>query len=355
MRSIRLASLPLFIGLLLCLQPQPTSAINGKCRALALSGGGDRAAYEVGVLRGLVSLLPTEETSYDVVTGISAGSCVTGAFSAFPIGKEAGAVELGHNIIAELNQSSIFTNWKDGGIIEGLVNKSSLFDSTPLRKLYENVLLPRPLVQDRIVCMGAVKLRDGEFNRFCHHQSMSDVVTAVLASAAIPGVFIPQAIDGEMYIDGGLRVNVDIIGAIQQCASLGYAQKDIIVDAVECGGMNLTDTHEDPSKMTTVPIWLQAAVIHAYVQNEPDYAQARLAFPQVNYRYRIWPSKPIPGSSIDFNPKIMKWMEQLGESDAANAIKPALRGIQQQPHSTDAHPQPHPHPHHHAIEKLTEQ
>jgi predicted acylesterase/phospholipase RssA len=33
-------------------------------------GGGSRAAYQVGVLKTLVELLPLEERSYDVVTGI---------------------------------------------------------------------------------------------------------------------------------------------------------------------------------------------------------------------------------------------------------------------------------------------
>jgi len=40
------------------------------CRALALGGGGDRGAYEAGVLKYLVDNLPAEEVQYDVVAGI---------------------------------------------------------------------------------------------------------------------------------------------------------------------------------------------------------------------------------------------------------------------------------------------
>ncbi len=60
-----------------------TAAPTGTCHALAMAGGGDRAAYEAGVIRGLVDNLAKEEVAYNVVTGISAGSTLTAAFSVY--------------------------------------------------------------------------------------------------------------------------------------------------------------------------------------------------------------------------------------------------------------------------------
>lgn len=57
-----------------------------------------------------------------------------------------------------------------------------------------------------------------------------------------------------------------------------------------------------------------------------DLTNARDAFPETTFRYVIAPSVSIPGSGIDFNATEMHWMVELGEQDAANAIKQALYG-----------------------------
>ena len=50
---------------------------DGKCRALALSGGGTNGAWEAGVIWGLTHYGQKEDFYYDVNTGISAGSINT--------------------------------------------------------------------------------------------------------------------------------------------------------------------------------------------------------------------------------------------------------------------------------------
>ena len=56
------------------------------CRALSLSGGGAKGAYEVGVLHEMARLLNGTDAEYDVLSGISVGSINAGALSLFPIG-----------------------------------------------------------------------------------------------------------------------------------------------------------------------------------------------------------------------------------------------------------------------------
>ena len=89
------------------------AAASGKCHALAMSGGGDKAAYEAGVLRGLLEALPASETQWNVVTGISAGSTLTAAMSVFAVGDESSAVDLIYSIIDSLNQTTIFKQWSE--------------------------------------------------------------------------------------------------------------------------------------------------------------------------------------------------------------------------------------------------
>jgi len=297
-------------------------APSGTCYALALAGGGDRAAYESGVVRGLVEALPEGEAAYQVVTGISAGSTLTAAFSVFPLGDESAALDMIYSIIAQLDQESIYTQWP-GGVIEGFFNHSSLFDSTPLRQLFTKILEGKTVAQDRMSCMGVSNLGSGLFERLCEHKDTASVVDSAVASAAIPGVFIDQTINGQTYVDGGITVNVDVTGAVEGCLALGYAQSQIVVDTVECGGANITalPSDQDPAKMTVLPVLLRALAMREFANSEDDYLDAVHAYPDVTFRTHIFPSQPIPGSSLDFNHTTMLWMQKLGEEDARNAVK----------------------------------
>lgn len=53
------------------------------CLALALSGGGDKGAYEAGVISGLVN--SGTDVKWDVVTGISAGSIIAAASGLYAV------------------------------------------------------------------------------------------------------------------------------------------------------------------------------------------------------------------------------------------------------------------------------
>ena len=53
-----------------------------------MEGGGDRGAYLAGAFKKMTEIMPTEETTYDIITGISAGGINAGAISFFPKGNE---------------------------------------------------------------------------------------------------------------------------------------------------------------------------------------------------------------------------------------------------------------------------
>lgn len=58
------------------------------CRALALSGGGNKGSYEAGAIHGLVNGLEPKDVEYDVVTGVSVGAINAAGVSLWPIGQE---------------------------------------------------------------------------------------------------------------------------------------------------------------------------------------------------------------------------------------------------------------------------
>ena len=56
---------------------------DGKCRALALRGGGTKGAYEVGALKTMIDMLDPQDVAYDVVVGVSIGGMNAGMFATF--------------------------------------------------------------------------------------------------------------------------------------------------------------------------------------------------------------------------------------------------------------------------------
>ena len=68
-----------------------SSTLAGKqetCHALALSGGGNKGAYEAGVIYGLTHSLDASEVTWDVVSGVSAGALNSAGMSIFAVGDE---------------------------------------------------------------------------------------------------------------------------------------------------------------------------------------------------------------------------------------------------------------------------
>ena len=63
-----------FAAVILCALAQ---ASDGKCRALALSGGGTNGAWEAGVVWGLTHYGAPTDFYWDVHSGVSAGSINT--------------------------------------------------------------------------------------------------------------------------------------------------------------------------------------------------------------------------------------------------------------------------------------
>lgn len=76
----------LSISLTLCVSP------DGKCRALAMRGGGSKGAYELGVLKGLIKNLDPSEYRYDVVVGVSVGAINAAVIGIHEPGEEKEAI-----------------------------------------------------------------------------------------------------------------------------------------------------------------------------------------------------------------------------------------------------------------------
>jgi NTE family protein len=218
---------------------------------LVLTGGGARAAYQVGALRAPSEIVPAGALPFDVLAGISAGAINSVALATVAEDFQLGARRLAETWLGltpdrifrtgTLRLASIGTRWIRDLSAGGLVGKTGinyLLDSAPLRELIERELrfgrMRRHLRSGRIrgIAVSATNYHTGTGVTF--FEGAEDIapwtratrigirgritVDHVMASAAIPVFFPPVELDGTFYGDGCVRMTYPMSPAIHMGA-----------------------------------------------------------------------------------------------------------------------------------------
>ncbi|OLB66908.1 MAG: hypothetical protein AUI10_01515 [Actinobacteria bacterium 13_2_20CM_2_72_6] len=196
--------------------------------ALVLAGGGVAGvAWELGVLRGIADADPAladRILAADLVVGTSAGASVAVQITSGVPLDERYAAQLhpdSAEIEVDVDMGKLFAEF--GAVLAGASGPAdagrrlgalALAASTvdPADRLAAIAArLPVKRWPDRRVLLSAVDAETGELTVFTHESGV-DVVEAVAASCAVPGVWPPVTINGRRYIDGGVRspTNADL-------------------------------------------------------------------------------------------------------------------------------------------------
>jgi len=220
--------------------------------ALVLSGGGARAAYQVGVLRYLARAFPS--TIPDILTGVSAGG-INAAFLAARQEPYPQKIEELAEMWRALHIDQVFKAefgnlaWRafkwGGRLVSGgkspLPNSKSLVDTTPLREVLERELRagtgPIQGIQSSLwdgwlhaFALTASSYTTGQSITWVQTRE-DDVMPSwerparkshccplridhVMASAALPFFFPAIEVDGAWYGDGGIRLMAPLSPAI---------------------------------------------------------------------------------------------------------------------------------------------
>lgn len=197
------------------------------CRVLALSGGGDKGAYEAGVIHGLVNNLSEQgETEWDVVTGISAGAINAGAIVSYPLGEEPTMADFLLKTAQNVGQKDIFKSWSPlsrflgvfdpAGLLYGFSKKSGLFDTSPILEFMKKEIGSRGVAAGRKIVVGATSYNTGRLVTWNETSPTDELIVGIKASASIPGVFettLPTTGPGkgEVFGDGEIKQGVNII------------------------------------------------------------------------------------------------------------------------------------------------
>lgn len=187
-------------------------------RALVLGGGGVAGiAWETGVLLGLLDA-GVDVRSADRVVGTSAGAAVaaqvtSGASLAELFGRQVDPDGLAHEIAAEFDAEEmmaefgrLLSNVRPGAELNRAIGAYATAATTVPEAARREVIATRLPVHtwpDRDLQIVAVDAGSGEPRVF--RSGDVDLVDAVAASCAVPGIWPPVTIDGRRYIDGGVR------------------------------------------------------------------------------------------------------------------------------------------------------
>ncbi|HXC60920.1 MAG TPA: patatin-like phospholipase family protein, partial [Steroidobacteraceae bacterium] len=205
--------------------------------ALVLTGGGARAAYQVGVLKAVAELLPEQPNPFRIILGTSAGA-VAASVLASRAARWREAIAAIEHVWANFHVEQVFhvgrghmlragMHWALSLLSGGLLLKMprSLFDNTPLRELLTREVRWRGIARslrsghlDALALCGtgygtarSVAFFEGradkkEWSRRNHVGRRAQLsLPHLMASLAVPLLFPPEQIGDEYYGDGAMR------------------------------------------------------------------------------------------------------------------------------------------------------
>jgi NTE family protein len=173
--------------------------------AFVLGGGGNLGAVQVGMLHALLE----RGIAPDLVVGCSVGALNGAAIAGDPTLE--GAERLG-DVWCGLDGASLIGSGSNLASIWSLLRRGqSLSSNDGLRRLLHDAS-PIKTFEEAVVPLHVVatSLETGDERWF----TTGSIVAPILASAALPAVYPPVDIDGELHVDGAVVNNVPISRAV---------------------------------------------------------------------------------------------------------------------------------------------
>ncbi len=208
---------------------------------LALGGGAAKGFAHVGV----IAVLEEAGLRPSYVVGTSAGSLVAALYAS---GKSSAELQKAALAIDEV----AITDWMLPLVGRGMFRGDAL-------GRYVNEAVGGRLIDQMAIPLGVVATDLGNGQAVLFRRG--DTGTAVRASSAVPGVFVPVRISGRDYVDGGLVAPVPVLFTRQMGAELVIA-------------VDISTVPEDNAANDTLQILLQTFSIMARSINQHELKDA---------------------------------------------------------------------------------
>jgi len=226
-------------------------------KALVLSGGGSRGAFQVGALKRLVV---NEGHTYDILCGTSVGALNASFLAQYKKEDQARGVFDLTSLWLGIKQSDVYTNWPVLGMAIGIFKKG-LYNAGNLKKLIKKNIDPKKIVARAVegtkLRLTAASLTTGQLEVFT--EQTASILDAVYASAAFPVMFEPIKIGNQWYSDGGLRD----ISPLAQAIRAGATEIHIInCSNVEIGAQKVDSSRSLDILLRSVDIMTNEILIN---------------------------------------------------------------------------------------------
>lgn len=297
----------------------PTTAGVRGMRALVLSGGGSKGAYQVGAL---AKWLGEDRIEYDILCGTSVGAINAAFLAQFGPGLAEGAYDSLERLWRQVTDERVWQRWFPLGRVEALW-KPAVYDSTPVLSWLKSGLNPEAIrTSGKKLRVSAVAWDTAEVH--VATETADELEKWVAASASYPVMFLPVEIGGRLWSDGGLRSNTPLGEAIR----LGADEVDVIL----CNNPDILEPF-DPSQASAIPGFLvrtldiQSAQIQladlAVAGLKNDLCELKPEYRRVKIRL-LMPTGVLADDPLRFEPGAIARMMDQGYADASR-LGSALR------------------------------
>jgi NTE family protein len=277
-------------------------------RALVLSGGGAKGAYQVGALE---KWIEDDGLDYDAFVGTSVGAINSGCLAQAAPGCLKQAYTVMRDLWWNLDNSKVYEKWFLGEL--ALLWKPSVYCAAPLRQLIKDHLNLDLLAKSgRKLRVVACSWKTGQ--KVVATEENSDLANWIYASASQPVFFDPADIDGELYTDGGLRD----IAPVGEAIKLGADEIDVIItgDPERPFDFDTKGKHTVQYALHMAGIMADEILLNDIRVCELKNRLADLGEPYKKVKIRLLkPSRGV-GDSLDFSAEKIREMIAFGYQDA---------------------------------------
>lgn len=282
-------------------------------KALVLSGGGSKGAFQVGVLK---RWMGDWGLDYDIMCGVSVGALNVAGLAHTPYGQPQVAVKWLEDfwLSKVTGTDAIYRRWRPFGRLHSLWKKS-VYDSSPLIRLVkDHIDMSKVPTNGRKVAVGVVCLDTGE-HVFGTEQDPR-FADWVLASSSFPVFMTPIEIDGKLYSDGGI-VNITPLG---QAIRMGADEIDVVIcsDPFARGEWGASKKVAVPDQIVRTLSLMSDKVARFDIQEvglKNDLANINPKYRRIKVRVVI-PSRALGIDSLTFDPADTRRLIQQGYEDA---------------------------------------
>jgi len=176
------------------------------------------------------------------------------------------------------------------GFLEGLVFRDGVYKADPIEKLIDEEFGSGDLQKKnskRALNIGIANLMNGTFVSFNDKFKTRDLIKVLKASVVYPGVFAPFEAWNTTWLTGSSVWNIDVAAPILRCKNMGYAEEDIIIDAV------IDDASELPkvnvSNYNAFEMGIRSYEVVNFYTARKALLNAQIAYPSVTFRHVVGP------------------------------------------------------------------